>query len=74
LIIEAARAAGLTVIAVAHTYPKEALQVADRVSAMYLGRIAADLPNDDTMTRESLVQLITSGRAGDIGLTEGISE
>jgi len=31
--IEAARAAGLTVIAVAHTYPKEALQVADRVVA-----------------------------------------
>jgi len=64
---------GVAVVLISHNM-NDVLQVADRVSAMYLGRIAADLPNDDTMTRESLVQLITSGRAGDIGLTEGISE
>ncbi|WP_241432248.1 ATP-binding cassette domain-containing protein [Ilumatobacter nonamiensis] len=64
---------GVAVVLISHNM-NDVLEVADRVSAMYLGRIAADLPNDDTMTRESLVQLITSGRAGDIGLTEGITE
>jgi len=66
-------ASGVAVVIISHNM-NDVLQVADRVSAMYLGRIAADLPNDDTMTRESLVQLITSGSAGDIELTEGVDE
>ncbi|MGA9277149.1 ATP-binding cassette domain-containing protein [Ilumatobacter sp.] len=66
-------ASGVAVVLISHNM-NDVLQVADRVSAMYLGRIAADLPNDDTMTRESLVQLITSGSSGDIGLAEEVAE
>lgn len=72
-LVQRLAASGVAVVLISHNM-NDVLQVADRVSAMYLGRIAADLPNDDTMTRESLVQLITSGRAGDVGLTEGITE
>ena len=40
------------------------------LAAMYLGRIAADVEITPDTTREFLVELITSGRSGDIGLTE----
>jgi D-xylose transport system ATP-binding protein len=63
---------GVAVVIISHNM-NDVLQVADRVSAMYLGRVAADVANDSTMTREMLVQLITSGRAGAIGLTNGVT-
>ena len=62
-------ASGVAVVIISHNM-NDVMQVADRVSAMYLGRLAADVPNDDAMTRETLVQLITSGRAGGLGLGE----
>ncbi|MGB0111867.1 MAG: ATP-binding cassette domain-containing protein [Ilumatobacteraceae bacterium] len=64
---------GVAVVIISHNM-NDVMEVADRVSAMYLGRIAADVPNDDTMTRETLVQLITSGKAGSLGLTNGVTE
>jgi D-xylose transport system ATP-binding protein len=47
------------------------LEVADRVCAMYLGRIAADIPLDGTVTRETLVELITAGSSGSYGIQNG---
>ena len=81
---------GLGVVLISHNM-NDVLEVADRVSAMYLGRIAADVtlnelrpPDADKImeefgavgglaeikdrSRKRLVDLITSGRSGDIGL------
>ncbi len=65
-------ASGVAVVIISHNM-NDVMQVADRVSAMYLGRVAADVANDSAMTRETLVQLITSGRAGSIGLAGGVT-
>jgi D-xylose transport system ATP-binding protein len=35
---------------------------------MYLGRIAADVPVTSDTRREFLVELITAGRSGDVGI------
>ncbi len=58
---------GLGVVLISHNM-NDVLQVADRVCAMYLGRIAADIPVTKETRRETLVELITSGQSGDIGL------
>lgn len=60
---------GLGVVLISHNM-NDVLQVADRVSAMYLGRVVADVPVTTETTREFLVELITAGRSGDVGLTE----
>ncbi|MEM9134847.1 MAG: ATP-binding cassette domain-containing protein [Actinomycetota bacterium] len=60
---------GLGVVLISHNM-NDVLQVADRVAAMYLGRLVADVPVSDATTTEQLVELITSGRSGDLGLTE----
>jgi len=60
---------GLGVVIISHNM-NEVIEVSDRVAAMYLGRIAADVPVTSETTREFLVELITSGRSGDVGLTE----
>jgi D-xylose transport system ATP-binding protein len=59
---------GLGVVLISHNM-NEVLEVADRVAVMYLGRLAAEVKASDT-NREQLVQLITSGRSGSIGLQE----
>ncbi len=64
---------GVGVVIISHNM-NDVLEVADRVCAMYLGRIAADLPKDAGMSRETLVELITSGRSGSFGLVDGIVE
>jgi D-xylose transport system ATP-binding protein len=46
----------------------DVLQVSDRVCAMYLGRVAADVAVTADTRREFLVELITAGRSGDVGL------
>jgi D-xylose transport system ATP-binding protein len=43
------------------------MEVADRVAALFLGRIAAEVLTKDTSTTQ-IVELITAGRSGDIGL------
>jgi D-xylose transport system ATP-binding protein len=64
-------ASGVGVVLISHNM-NDVLEVADRVCAMYLGRIAADIPVDASVSRETLVELITSGRSGSVGLVDGI--
>lgn len=59
---------GVGVVLISHNM-NDVLQVADRVSAMYLGRIAADVVVDDSVRRETLVELITSGSSGSYGVS-----
>ena len=57
---------GLAVILVSHNM-LDVLRVADRISALYLGRLAATVRRAD-VNQTQVVELITSGRTGDIGL------
>lgn len=45
----------------------DVMEVADRVCALYLGRVAAEVLKRETNTTQ-IVELITSGRSGDLGL------
>ena len=51
---------GLGVVLISHNM-NDVLAVSDRVSVMYLGQTAADIAVTSDTTRESLVELITSG-------------
>ena len=57
---------GLGVVIISHNM-NDVLSVADRVVALYLGRVAAEVRSSDS-SREQLVELITSGRSGSLGL------
>ncbi len=57
---------GVGVVLISHNM-NDVLQVSDRVSAMYLGRVAADIAIDPSVRRETLVELITSGSSGEYG-------
>jgi D-xylose transport system ATP-binding protein len=57
---------GLGVVLISHNM-NDVMQVADRVAALYLGRIAAEVLTKDSSTTQ-IVELITSGRSGSIGL------
>ncbi|MEJ2578770.1 MAG: ATP-binding cassette domain-containing protein [Kineosporiaceae bacterium] len=59
--------AGLAVILISHNM-NDVLQVADNVAALYLGRLAAQVPISD-VNHAQIVELITAGRSGDLGLT-----
>jgi len=59
--------AGLGVVLISHNM-NDVLQVSDRVAALYLGRLAAEVKASETTTSQ-VVELITSGRSGDIGLS-----
>lgn len=59
---------GLAVLYISHNL-NDVFAVADRIAALYLGRMAAVLDAADT-TQSQVVELITSGRSGDSGLTE----
>jgi D-xylose transport system ATP-binding protein len=58
---------GLGVALISHNM-NDVMEVADRVDALFLGRVAAEVLKKDTSTSQ-LVELITSGRSGDIGLS-----
>ena len=58
---------GIGVVLISHNM-NDVMEVADRVAALYLGRIAAVVDAKDSSTTQ-IVELITSGRSGDIGLT-----
>ncbi|UYM04858.1 ATP-binding cassette domain-containing protein [Solicola gregarius] len=45
----------------------DVFEVADRITALYLGRVAADVPAAD-LNNSRVVELITSGRSGDLGV------
>lgn len=58
---------GRGVVLISHNM-NDVMEVADRVAALYLGRVAAEVFTKDTSTTQ-IVELITAGRSGDIGLT-----
>jgi D-xylose transport system ATP-binding protein len=51
----------------------DVMEVADRVVALYLGRVAAEVQKADTNTTQ-IVELITAGRSGDIGLAASTAD
>jgi D-xylose transport system ATP-binding protein len=57
---------GRGVVLISHNM-NDVMEVADRVCALYLGRVAAEVPAKDSSTTQ-IVELITSGRSGDVGL------
>jgi D-xylose transport system ATP-binding protein len=57
---------GLGVVLISHNM-NDVMEVADRVAALFLGRIAAEVFTKDTNTTQ-IVELITAGRSGNIGL------
>jgi D-xylose transport system ATP-binding protein len=57
---------GLGVVLISHNM-NDVMEVADRVAALYLGKIAAEVMAKDSNTTQ-IVELITSGRSGNIGL------
>lgn len=63
---------GLGVVIISHNM-NEVLEVSDRVAVMYLGRLAADVEVTSSTTREFLVELITSGRSGSVGIKEEVT-
>ena len=58
---------GLGVVLISHNM-NDVFEVADRVAALFLGKIAAEVMTKDSTTTE-VVELITSGRSGSMGLS-----
>ena len=63
---------GRGVVLISHNM-NDVMEVADRVCALYLGKVAAEVMAKDSSTTE-IVELITAGRAGDIGLTTATAD
>jgi D-xylose transport system ATP-binding protein len=57
---------GLGVVIISHNMV-DVFEVADRIVPLFLGRVAADLDRNAT-TNTQVVELITAGRSGDIGI------
>jgi D-xylose transport system ATP-binding protein len=57
---------GRGVVLISHNM-NDVMEVADRIDALYLGRLAAEVKKTETNTTQ-VVELITSGRSGDVGL------
>jgi D-xylose transport system ATP-binding protein len=60
-------AQGVAVILVSHNM-NDVLKVADSIAVLYLGRMAAQVRRAD-VTHTQIVELITAGRSGDLGLS-----
>jgi D-xylose transport system ATP-binding protein len=61
---------GLAVVLISHNL-NDVFAVADRISVLYLGRMAAHVKAKD-VTSNQVVELITTSRSGSIGLTSEI--
>jgi D-xylose transport system ATP-binding protein len=59
---------GMAVILISHNM-LDVLKVSDRVAALYLGRMAAQVKTAD-VNQTQIVELITAGRSGELGLVE----
>lgn len=57
---------GLGVVLISHNM-NDVMEVADRIAPLFLGRIATEISAKDTNITQ-IVELITSGRSGDVGL------
>ncbi len=64
---------GIAVGLISHNM-NDVIAVSDRVAVMYLGRMAADIEVTETTSNEQLVELITSGRSGDVGIQEEVNQ
>jgi D-xylose transport system ATP-binding protein len=62
---------GVAVILVSHNM-NDVLQVADSIAVLYLGRMAAQVRRSD-VTQTQVVELITAGRSGDLGLPREVA-
>jgi len=58
---------GVAVILISHNM-NDVLKVADNIAVLFLGRMAAQVKRAD-VTHTQVVELITSGRSGDLGLS-----
>ena len=58
---------GLAVILISHNM-NDVLQVADNIAVLYLGQMAAQVQRSE-VNHTQIVELITAGRSGDLGLT-----
>ncbi|HEY0869354.1 MAG TPA: ATP-binding cassette domain-containing protein, partial [Acidothermaceae bacterium] len=57
---------GLGVVLISHNM-NDVMEVADRITALFLGRVAAEVKRVE-VTYSQVVELITAGRTGSIGL------
>ena len=57
---------GLGVVLISHNMA-DVFEVADRIATLYLGRLVAEVATRD-VTHGQVVELITAGRSGDLGL------
>ena len=57
---------GLGVVLISHNMA-DVFEVADRIATLYLGRMVAEVPTRD-VTHAQVVELITAGRSGELGL------
>jgi D-xylose transport system ATP-binding protein len=60
---------GLAVVLISHNL-NDVFQVADHIAVLYLGRMAAQVKAGD-VTHNQVVEVITSGRSGAVGLRPG---
>ncbi|GGO26506.1 ABC transporter ATP-binding protein [Microbispora rosea subsp. aerata] len=60
---------GLAVVLISHNM-NDVFAVSDRIAALYLGRMAAQVKASE-VTHAQVVELITSGRSGELGLKNG---
>jgi D-xylose transport system ATP-binding protein len=63
---------GVAVILISHNM-LDVLQVADRIAVLFLGRMVAQVNRAD-VTQTEIVELITAGRSGDMGLNSTETE
>jgi D-xylose transport system ATP-binding protein len=63
---------GLGVVLISHNM-NDVMEVADRVAALYLGKIAAEVKATESNTTQ-IVELITAGRSGNIGLAAATAD
>ena len=59
---------GLGVILISHNL-NDVFQVADDIAVLYLGQLAAQVQAKD-VTHGQVVELITAGRSGNLGMVE----
>jgi D-xylose transport system ATP-binding protein len=63
---------GHGVVLISHNM-NDVFEVADRITALYLGRVAADVDARE-VTHGQIVELITAGRSGELGLAQASVE
>jgi D-xylose transport system ATP-binding protein len=51
----------------------DVFEVADRICALYLGRVAADVPISE-VDRSQVIELITAGRSGNLGIAPAVAD